>query len=511
MGVLRRGFIAVAVLPLVMMLACFSNAQGPKPGVSASFNDDEPVVTHHQVTVHGKTLEYSARVGYIAIRDEEQVVHGRLFYVAYSLEQPESSAPRPLLFAWNGGPGSNAALLELDAMGPMRVDKKPGPSSSRHPSALVDNDDTWLQFADLVFVDPMNTGYSYATSPDYLKEFLNDQGDADSIAEFIRLYRTHFALQQTPLFLMGESYGTFRAAGVADILAKRRIPLDGVILLSTVLNLGERTPDYSMAFLLPNYVATAFVHHRLSADLEASLEKTVDQAQRFAESEYLAALVQGDRLTAERKKTVAAKLSQFTGIPAKDWEDADLKIEPDQFAVDVLGAGKQEYVGHYDTTVVGKMAHPGEPYNVSADPSLDNGVDAIIYGYLRDELGWKTDAFYAGPFGGGYPSPNSFRGDWMSVRWNRGMTPADRGEALADALEKTPDLRVLIAHGYYDLSTPFAATEYTISHLGLPLSERQRISFVRYEGGHAAYVAPAVCAQFSKDVQAFVAGAQAGH
>ena len=510
MCTLRRFVFSAIALLLLCVISSLSFGQDRKPGVTESYAGDEPVLTHHQVTVHGQALAYSARVGYLSIRDEEQAVRGRMFYVAYSLDQPASAPPRPLLFAWNGGPGSNASLLELDAMGPERLNKQPGPSDPRHPATLVDNDDTWLQFADLVFVDPINTGYSYAATPEYLKEFLNDQGDADSIAEFIRLYRVHFTVQTAPLFIMGESYGTFRAAGVADILANRHIRLDGVILLSSVLNFDQsRLPDFSSVFLIPNYTATAFVHHRLAPDLQVNLEKTVDQAQHWAETEYLAALVQGDRLSAERKKATAQKLAQYTGISSETWEQADLRLEPDQFADDVLGLDKLEYVGHYDTTVVAKLGHRGEPYNVSADPSLDNGVDAIVSGYLRDELGWKTDAFYAGPFGGGYPSPASFRGDWMSVRWNRGVSYADRGVALADALHKTSGLRVFVAHGYFDLSTPFAATEYTIGHLGLSPEERQRISFVRYEGGHAAYIAPEVRAKFSKDVHAFVEGTAA--
>jgi carboxypeptidase C (cathepsin A) len=446
----------------------------------------------------------------MAIRDEEQTVHARMFYVSYTLDQTPSGPQRPQVFIWNGGPGSNACLLELAGLGPRRIDKAPGPSSPRHPSPLVDNEDTWLQFADLVFVDPINTGYSYATTPDYLKEFLNDKGDADSIAEFIRLYRQHFALQTSPLYLMGESYGTFRAAGVADVLAKRKIPLDGVIMLSTVLDLG-RDSAFSPVFLLPNYAATAFVHQRLKPELQSNLAQTVDQAQHWAETDYLAALVAGDRLPADRKKAIADGLARFTGIPSETWEQAGLKLSPDKFAEDVLGAGKLEYAAHYDTSMIGKLSHPGEPYNVDADPSLDNGVEGIVGTYLRDELGFKTDAFHAGPFGGGYPSPMSFRADWMSVRWNRGVEPDDRGAALADALQKTPGLRVFIAHGYYDLSTPFAATEYTLSHLDLAPSERQRITMVRYEGGHAAYIAPKVRARFSQDVQAFIAAAPAGH
>ncbi len=501
---------AVVALSSMLSLASGGRAQDAAPGVTRSFSEDEPVATHHEIHIHGQTLGYTARAGFLAIRDEEQVAHGRMFYVSYTLDHPASAPPRPLIFAWNGGPGSNAALLELAGLGPRRIDRAPGPSASRAPAPLVDNEDTWLQFADLVFVDPINTGYSYATSPEYLKDFLNDKGDEDSIAEFIRLYRVHNGLQLAPLYLMGESYGTFRGAGVADVLAQRKIPLDGVILLSCIFNMeASRDPDLSSVFLIPNYTATAWVHHRLSSELETNLEKTVNEAQHWAESDYLAALTEGDRLTPERKKTIAQQLERFTGIPAQTWEDANLKLDPDKFADTVLGTDKLEFAAHYDTSMTGKLSHKGEPYNVAADPSLDNGVDPVIYPYLRDELGFKTDASYAGPFGGGYPSPTSFRSDWMSQRWNRGIAYADRAAELADALAKNPSLRVFLSHGYYDLSTPFAATEYSISHLDLPPAERQRITMVRYEGGHAAYIAPKVRAQFSKDVQAFLAAAPA--
>ncbi len=504
--------IAAVAMPVgfTLLLSSAGRAQDAAPGVTRSFSEGEPVVTHHQVHAHGQTLAYTARAGFLAIRDEEQVVHGRIFYVSYSLDQSASAPPRPLIFVWNGGPGSNAALLELAGLGPRRIDRAPGPSASRAPAPLVDNEDTWLQFADLVFVDPMNTGYSYATSPEYLKDFLNDKGDEDSIAEFIRLYRVHNGLQLAPLYLMGESYGTFRGAGVADVLAKRKIPLDGVILLSCAFNLeGSHDPDLRSVFLIPNYTATAWVHHRLSPELEANLEKTVNAAQHWAESDYLAALTEGDRITPEHKKAIAQQLEHYTGIPAQTWVDSNLKLDEDQFADTVLGTEKLEFAAHYDTSMTGKLSHKGEPYNVAADPSLDNGVDPVIYPYLRDELGFKTDAFYAGPFGGGYPSPTSFRSDWMSQRWNRGIAYADRAAELADALAKNPTLRAFLAHGYYDLSTPFAATEYSISHLDLAPAERQRISMVRYEGGHAAYIAPKVRAQFSKDVQAFVAAVPA--
>ena len=481
----------------VAALTAFGSPAGHAQA-AAEHGSEEPVVTHHTLTVQGHELSYTARAGYLSILDEEHVVHGRMFYTAYTLDQPPSSAPRPLLFAWNGGPGSNASLQELGALGPRRLDKPGG--------QIVDNPDTWLSFADLVFVDPINTGYSYATSPEHLTEFTNDQGDADSVAEFIRLYRRHFGVADQPLFIEGESYGTFRAAGVAEILSARKIPLRGIIMLSTVLKLRpEITPELRAVFELPNYVATAWFHHRLSPELEKSLEATTAEAQRWAESDYLEALVLGDRLAADKKKQIAERLTRYTGVPAEIWLSHDLMLSEDAFAEDVLGPGKLQYVGHYDTRVTGTMAHPGESWNVAADPSLNNGVEEVIPGYLDHELGWKSDAFYAGPFGGRWPSPDHFRGDWASVRWGRDGDGLDRGAALASALRSTPGLRVLIASGYYDFSTPYAQAEYTIAHLGLSPELRKRIEFEVYPGGHAAYLEPAVRVKFAAEVKAFIA------
>jgi carboxypeptidase C (cathepsin A) len=214
-------------------------------------------------------------------------------------------------------------------------------------------------------------------------------------------------------------------------------------------------------------------------------------------------------LPAAQKKIVAQRLSRYTGIPAETWESHDLILEPDEFAKDVLG-NKTEFVGHYDTRDVGKT-HPGEPYNVAADPSLNYGVDGVITDYLQDELGFKSDAFYAGPFGGRWPSATTFRGDWASVRWGRESGSRDRGEALVTALEKTPGLRVLVGSGYFDLSTPYASSDYTFSHLGLSPELRRQVEFKVYPGGHAAYMDPAVRVRFAQDVQDFVSqGSSAG-
>jgi carboxypeptidase C (cathepsin A) len=302
---------------------------------------------------------------------------------------------------------------------------------------------------------------------------------------------------------MGESYGTFRAAGVAEILAKRNLPLNGIFMLSNIYNF-ETQPDLSEMFLIPNYTAAAFAHHRLAPELEKDLATTVNESQQFAESDYVDALIQGDQLSDARKKAVAEKLAHFTGVSADLWLKHDLRIGVDPFAVMVLDPDKPQYVGHYDTRVVGTMTSPHAPYDVDTDPSLDNGLDAAITPYLRDDLQWKSDALYAGPFGGRWPTPLFQRGDWTSVMWDRSVGAVDRAKSLAEALRHYPDLHIVIANGYYDFSTPFSVSEYSISHLQLAPSERSRIRLIRYAGGHAAYMDPKVREQMFEDARNLV-------
>jgi carboxypeptidase C (cathepsin A) len=302
---------------------------------------------------------------------------------------------------------------------------------------------------------------------------------------------------------MGESYGTYRALGVADILDKHETPLRGMILLSNIYSFSE-DPNLSAVFLLPNFTAAAFAHHRLSSEQQNDLAKTVAEAQHWAEQSYLSALVQGDRLAPEEKKAIADKLAHFTGIAADVWAKNDLRLSPDQFANEVLGPGKLDFIGHYDTRMVGHNSHAGAGYDVAADPSLDYGVDAAIVPYLRTELGWKSDALYAGPFGGRWPSPSSPRGDWTSVRWDWSGGSEDRSPMLAAVLKDNPGLRMLVGSGYFDLATPFAAAEYEVSQLRLAPDARARIRFVRYEGGHSVNMDTKVRAQLFQDAQALV-------
>jgi carboxypeptidase C (cathepsin A) len=496
---IRLSLIRAKCLGLACLLSLGISASGvAQTGISVV--DDEPITTQHTISIHGELLSYKARAGYLSLRDQQNRSHGRMFFVSNIVDHGPSDPDRPIIFVWNGGPGSNAALLELGILGPKRI---PDRSLTSTPSGteLVDNENTWLKFADLVFVDPIYTGYSYATSPHYQNEFLSDDGDADAMAEFIRLYLPHYEAQIQPVFLVGESYGTYRAVGVADILIHRKIPVKGVILLSTILNL-ETNPDLAQAFLLPSYAAAAFAQKKLTGKLAINLEQTINEVRDWSEGPYLEALVQGDRLLDRDKAAVAHQLAIYSGVPSEEWIKHNLRLSPDQFAVAVLGLGGTKYVGHYDTRMVGSMPSADANYVVDQDPSLDNGEKNRIVPYLRSDLGWKSDMLYAGPFGGRWPSPHTPNGDWTAMLWNRGSS--DRANLVANALQAEPALCILIVSGEFDLATPFATAEYSIDHLFLPASERSRVKFIRYPGGHAAYVDASVRTQFSRDAAAFV-------
>ncbi len=492
-----------SIFSSVLLLCSFGSGKHAVAQLTSDLMEREPSIraSQHTVKVEGADFPYTATAGFLPIQDEQERIHAQMFFVYYAAGHKKASGPRPLVFVWNGGPGSNASLLELGALGPKRI--LSAAEAGKNDRTLVDNEETWLRFADLVFVDPVFTGYSYATTDEYQRTFLSDKGDADAMAEFIRIFRVHFQTQSAPVFLLGESYGTYRAVGVADLLLRRGIPVSGLMLLSTILKFAPDA-DIGSALILPNYTAAAFAQHKLDASYMKDLSTTVSESQRWAETTYISDLIQGDKLSIEEKEDASRTLEKLTGVDASIWLKANLRLTADDFAIDLLGPSRDRYVGHYDTRVVGTFDRAGASYDVSKDPSLDSGVESQIVPYLRNELGWKSDAFYAGPFGGRWPSPDSPRADWTSSRWDRSGNSIDRGPMLASAMLRAPRLRLLVASGYFDLSTPFAAADYTISHLALPTEARKRIRLVRYEGGHAAYLTAVVRHQFSHDAEAFV-------
>ena len=468
--------------------------------------EDSIVATHHQVQIGGKTLAYTAKAGLIPIRDNETGdVHANMFFIAYTLDRAAGSPPRPLTFLWNGGPGSNSGLVHLLGFGPKRIAAAAGPSPSG--TKIVDNQDTWLTFSDLVFIDPIGTGYSRPTKPEYAAAFYQSRGDAESVAEFIRVYRLRTEAYDAPLYLAGESYGVTRCALVAEALERRRTTLTGVVMISGGFPLADIGPGQRNALGLPTLTAAAWYNKKLPADLQGKdLEAVLRAAEAYARGEYTAALAKGEGLGAAERDAVVAQLARFTGIAASQIDRAKLQVPMEQFSVALL-ADKNLMVGRYDSRVIGPR-DPAPQYDPTTDPSLKDILDNVsLIRYLRNELGYQSDLFYQGPFGGGYPPATAFRGDWMSVRWNRSGQQPSPGDAFRSAMKMNPRLRVMVVSGIYDLVSGYFAIEQAAAQL--PPDPGKRVVVRTYPGGHAIYTDDTVRHQFRLDAARFFAeGAQ---
>ncbi len=494
---------------LAFILAALATPQHAAAQTGLDLPDDAPVTSHHQITAANKTLSYTARAGFLSLRDDFREIKARIFYVAYVLDRERGQSVRPLTFAWNGGPGSPASTVHLGVMGPRRAKTMDEYSTPPPPYQLVDNEETWLAFTDLVFIDPVGTGYSYTTKQEYLKDFWNISGDIDSMGEFIRLYLSHYDAGDAPMFIAGESYGTTRAAGLAKILTDRRIPLSGVILIS-MGNLAGRGAaggeDLAAVQILPSFTASAFFHKKLPGDLQSNLQETLKKAEAWSTTEYATALTMGDRLTSQQRESAIATYARFTGLDAAFIAKANLRVSADQFARQLLKEQRLE-LGHYGAHLTSQVINPNGPYDLWSDPSLfSNGTSGLIVRYLRNELGFNADARYAGPWGGGWPSPPAPRADWTGQRWNNNPGRGNGNVALdlADAMQRVPTMRVFVAQGYFDLVTPYFAGDYAVSHMRLEPALRRNVVFGYYAAGHSMYTEKPVLKQMFRDVGEFI-------
>ena len=462
--------------------------------------DEPPVVTHHEIQVGGKTLRYTATTGYMPIRNEESgEVEANIFFVAYTLN---GAAPkRPLMFSFNGGPGSASIWLHLGAIGPRRVKMLPGGEMPQPPFELVDNEDTWLDHTDLVFIDPVGTGYSRAVKKDLGKKFWGVRGDISSIAEFIRLYLSHNQRWTSPLFLVGESYGTTRAAGLSGYLVDHGIALNGVVLISSVLNFQTleftRGNDLPYILFLPTYTATAWYHKKLPADLQQrDLASVLTEAQQFAAGTYATSLGKGDSLTAQERQTLIDQVSRFTGIDRSVVDFNDARLEQGVFSRELLHNQKLT-VGRLDSRFIGDDISRVRGEGRFFDPSMSAirpPFTATFNNYVRTELGFKSDLEYY-VLGGGV-------GEWDWGSAGEGFP--DTSEALRLAFVKNPYMKLFVANGYYDLATPFFATQYTLDHMNLTPAQHQKISLGYYDAGHMMYIKSDSLTRLKKEVGGFL-------
>ena len=461
--------------------------------------EEKPVVTHHQMTVGGKALRYTATVGMMPIKNEQtNKVEAHMFYVAYTLDSPAPG--RPLTFCFNGGPGSSSVWLHMGAIGPKRVKMLPEGGMPAPPFQLEDNQGTWLDATDLVFIDPVGTGYSRALTPELGKKFWGLQGDIASVGEFIRMYLTRSQRWTSPLFLAGESYGTTRAAGLSGYLIDRGIPLNGITLISSVLHFETlsfaRGNDLPYIAYLPTYTMTAQYHKKLPPDLQQmDGAKLLADVLQWANTGYAEALQKGDRLTADERRAVIERLARYTGLTAAIIDEHDLRIDEQTFARELL-RDRKLVVGRLDSRFVGPLSPGGVggdlfPYDPS-EAAIRPPFTTVLNEYVRSELGYKTDLIYY-ILGGGIGS------QWDMGTAQRGGFP-ETAEALRRAFVKNPYMRVLVAEGWYDVATPILGIEYTLSHMGLDSSMRKNISTAQYPAGHMVYIQVNSLMKMKKDV-----------
>ena len=463
-----------------------------------------PMVTHHQITLEGKLLKYTATTGRLPIKRDDGKIEAEMFFVAYTLDA-QDAGKRPLTFAFNGGPGSASIWLHMGALGPKRVVMQPDGFMPPAPYRIADNPYTLLDKSDLVFVDAIATGFSRAANAELAKKFWGVKGDIEAFSEFIRLYLTRYQRWSSPLFLFGESYGTTRAAGVAGNLADHGISFNGLTLLSTVLNFetleDNKTNDLPYILLIPSFTTIAGYHHKLPPDLSADMAKARQEAEQWASSDYALALAKGDAMTPEERQKVIDQMARYTGLSKQLIDDANLRIDVAKFTHNLLLDQKLR-VGRLDGRFTGV-----DPEGLLDTKFYDPAQSAILppytsvfNNYVRSELGYQSDMpYYVFAQQAGFE-----KWDWGSSI--QGFP--DTASALRQAMVKNPYMKVLVMEGYFDLATPYYAANYTMDHLDLGGKYRQNISFATYEAGHMAYLPTDSLKKMRNDQASFMDKAQ---
>lgn len=449
---------------------------------------DDVVESKHTITIDGKEIAYTARTGTMILREEEDEKGlkpmASIFFISYTKdgEEPES---RPITFAYNGGPGSSSVWLHMGVYGPYRCISEENEKPVAPPYKLVENQYSLLDKTDFVFIDPVSTGYSRAVEGEKASQFHGIKKDIESVGEFIRMYTSKYKRWSSPKFLSGESYGTTRSAGLSGYLQDNYgMYLNGIVLVSSILNFQTAYfvtgNDLPFILFLPTYTATSWYHKQLSKELlDKELPDLLKEVEDFALNEYTLAMMKGDALSDNEKEEINKKLVYYTGLSSEYIDGTDLRINIHKYVKELLRSSKRT-VGRLDSRFIG-IDRDSTGMNYEYDPSMaaiQGPYTATFNDYVRRKLNYENKLPYA-----------ILAGLYMNWDYKEYQNRfVEVGETLRSAMSKNQNLKVHIANGYFDFATPYFATEYTFSHLGLDPSLKKNISMSYYEAGHMMYL-----------------------
>lgn len=455
-------------------------------------------ITKHQLKIGNDMLNYTATAGYTTIKDEKDTLKANLFFIAYTKDGEADPAKRPILFSFNGGPGSSSVWLHMGALGPKIVQMTDEGNTLPPPYKYADNPNTWLDKADIVFIDPMMTGFTRPAGRANQNEFTGYDNDLRFVGDFIRLYLTRYSRWSSPKFIAGESYGTTRAAGLSGYLEDRYgLYVNGIILISAILDFGtvrtDRGNDVPFPLGLPTFSATSWYHKKLG-NRYSSLTSLLQEVQQFATTDYASALMKGDQLPEAERNTIINKLHEYTGLSKEYLDRTNLRLYVGQYNKELLRDQKKT-VGRLDSRITGQdydNAGASYDYDASYDIAIYGGYTTAINDYIRRDLKYENDLPYEILTGRVRPWSNS-QDKYLNV-----------AETLRSAMVRNPFLKVWICNGYYDMATPYFATDYVIHHMFLPKDLQKNITNTYYEAGHMMYIHKPSLLKLKKDYNQFM-------
>ncbi len=459
-------------------------------------------VTHHTVTIDGKAIPYEATGGTLTLRDDKGKPIASMFYVAYVAEGQKGNSHRPVTFFYNGGPGSASLWLHLGSFGPVRVKTDSPDSTHNAPFELVNNNESLLDKTDIVFLDAIGAGYSRPLGDTKGDKFWGVDQDIDAFARGVKRYLTVHNRWGSPKYLFGESYGTTRSAGLSYALQTQGVQLNGVMLLSSILNYSIRSPGYDRLYVgyVPTYAAAAWYHNKL-ANKPADLTAYLAEVRAWANGPYLAALTKGSDISPQEEDQTAQQLAAYTGVSVQFIKENHLRVDLSRFRKELL-RNEHRTIGRYDSRFEGMDADDGgeSPETDPSDTGISGAFISSLHAYLANDLNYHTDLDY-------WPSGQDINRSWDWHHKAPGArfpaTQPDVALDLAQAMRENPHMRVYSLNGWYDMATPFFETEYDLNHMLLDPSIRGNLRFAYYPSGHMVYLNTDALKQLKADVGRF--------